>query len=132
MVAKNGWENVELVQDDVTNLKREFNFKFDAGVCTLGLSIIPDFKSAYQNLVYNVKEDGELIIGDMKLASGWQSHLNPFILLLSKKYGGSFSGHQNSLEIIAQMNKELLDLNYREFFLGAYYFCVGRKVIRNK
>jgi len=127
MVARSGWKNVVLIQDDVTNLKHKFDFKFDAGICTLGLSIIPNFYLAYENLVSNIKENGELIIGDMKLASGWQARFNPLTILLSRKYGGSLVGHKNSLKIISRMNQELMDVTYREFFMGAYYFCVGRK-----
>jgi hypothetical protein len=49
-------------------------------VCTLGISIIPDFKAAYYNLARNVKIGREIIIGDMQLATGWKSKLNPLTI----------------------------------------------------
>ena len=87
-----------------------FDTKFDAGVCTLGLSIIPEYKTAYSNLVSNIKKDGEIIIGDMQLASGWLASLNPFTIFLSKKYGGTFEGHKNSLELYEMMKNELSEI----------------------
>ena len=108
------WENIELMEADV-------------GVCTLGLSIIPEYKSAYYHLLQNVKQQGEIIIGDMQLASGWLSFFNPVTIALAKKFGGTLQGHQNSLELYAMMKKELTGLIKKEFFLGAYYFCVGKK-----
>ncbi len=127
MVASYGWENVDLIQDDVTDFKNKLDFKTDAGICTLGLSIIPNFKEAYDNLLSTIKENGELIIGDMKLATGWQARFNPLTIFFAKRFGGTLEGHENSLEIISKMNQELTDVTYRDFFMGAYYICKGRK-----
>lgn len=57
-LGKKKWENVRLINADVTKFKEKFHKIFDAGVCTLGMSIIPDYKSAYNNLVSNVKKAG--------------------------------------------------------------------------
>lgn len=127
LVERYDWENIELIQDDVTNLKNNYEFKFDAGICTLGLSIIPNFKKAYDNLLSNIKENGELIIGDMKLATGWQARFNPLTIFFAKRFGGTLEGHKNSLEIISKMNQELTGVKFRDFFMGAYYICIGRK-----
>ena len=72
-IRKNRWDNIELVQADVTTFRDRVKPKADAGICTLGLSIIPDFTTAYENLLSNVKIQGEIIIGDMQLAYGWKA-----------------------------------------------------------
>ncbi len=125
-IRKNKWENIELIEADITRFKGQFIEKFDAGVCTLGMSIIPDYKSAYSNLISYVKQQGEIIIGDMQLASGWQARLNPLTLFLAKRYGGTYAGHQNSLALRVTMNKELTDVRDRNFFFNSYFYCIGR------
>jgi len=125
-IRKNGWDNIELIHGDVTKFREKLSIKADSGVCTLGMSIIPDFKRAYQNLLSNVRSGGEIIIGDMQLASGWQARLNPFTILLAQRFGGSLEGHQNSLELISMMEQTLQDVKKSELFFKTYYYCIGR------
>ena len=125
-IKRKKWKNVELVEADITKLKEPFDTKFDVGVCTLGISIIPDFKTAYTNLVSNIKKQGEIIIGDMQLASGKFARLNHFTIFLAKRYGGSYQGHQNSVELLDIMKKELNEVIKREFFFGSYFYCIGK------
>ena len=62
----------------------------------------------------------------MQLASGWFARLNPLTIFLSKKYGGTYEGHQNSRELCSMMKKELTDVRKREFFFKAYFYCIGK------
>jgi len=126
-IRKNKWENIELIEADITQFHNILDKKADVGVCTLGLSIIPEFETAYRSLLSNVKNHGEIIIGDMQLASGWLARLNPFTIFLSKKYGGTFEGHQNSLKLNSIMKRELIDIKRREFFFKSYYYSIGKK-----
>ena len=90
------------------------------------MSIIPEYKSAYYNLFSYVKKQGEIIIGDMQLASGWLARLNPLTIFLSKKYGGTYEGHKNSIELRSMMKKELTEIREREFFFKSYFYCIGK------
>jgi demethylmenaquinone methyltransferase/2-methoxy-6-polyprenyl-1,4-benzoquinol methylase len=126
-ISRNNWRNIELVHADVTRFENELDPKADTGVCTLGMSIIPEFRSAYRNLLSNVRTGGEVIIGDMQLASGWQARLNPITITMAKRYGGSFEGHQNSLKLYSLMKESLDDVKKEEYFLKAYYFSIGKK-----
>ncbi len=126
-VRKEGWSNVELHEGDITRFENKLGKKADAGVCTLGMSIIPEYKTAFYNLLSNVKDDGEIIIGDMQLASGWLACLNPVTVFLAKKFGGTHEGHKNSLELYALIEREMADVRKREFFFGSYYYCIGNK-----
>jgi ubiquinone/menaquinone biosynthesis C-methylase UbiE len=124
---KNNWNNIELIQADVIEFNDDSGFQYDSGVCTLGLSIIPEYLTAYYNLLTNVKENGEIIIGDMQLASNWYARFNPFTIFLAKRFGGTYEGHKHSIELITLMKKELKDVRKKEFFLRSYYYCIGKK-----
>jgi len=126
-VADFGWKNVELIQADVTIFDSLNRSGADVGVCTLGMSIIPDFEKAYYNLLSQVKTGGEIIIGDMKLASGWKALFNPITVFLAKRFGGTIEGHQNSIKLISMMHQNLEDVTLHEYFMGAYFYCIGRK-----
>ncbi len=125
-IRKYKWDNIELIKADATKFNDKLDKNFDVGVCTLGMSIIPDYKSAYYNLVSYVKKKGEIIIGDMQLASGWFTPLNPFTIFLAKRYGGTFVGHQNSIELCSIIKKELTEVRKREFFFKSYFYCIGK------
>ncbi len=64
----------------------------------------------------------------MQLASDWYARFNPLTLLLAKRFGGTFEGHQNSLELWSIMKKELKEVKKREFFMKSYYCCIGKKM----
>jgi len=128
IIKKEKWDNIELIEADITKFKDKLDKIADVGVCTLGMSIIPDYRSAYYNLLSNVKEQGEIIIGDMQLASGWLTRLKTKLtIFLAKKYGGTYEGHQNTLELYSMMKKELVDVKKREFLLKSYFYAIGKK-----
>ena len=122
---RNGWKNVALIHSDVTTFTGKLPIKADVGICTLGLSIIPEYQTAYSNLLSGIKNGGEIIIGDMQLASGWLANFNPFTLFLARKYGGTREGHQNSQVILELMQGGLSEIRKKEFFFGAYFYCIG-------
>jgi demethylmenaquinone methyltransferase/2-methoxy-6-polyprenyl-1,4-benzoquinol methylase len=126
-ISRNNWSNIELVHVDVITFENKLDPKADAGVCTLGMSIIPEFRSAYYNLLSNIRVGGEIIIGDMQLASGWQAHLNPLTISMAKRYGGTLEGHQNSLELSSLMKETLDNVRKEEYFFRAYFFSIGKK-----
>jgi len=126
-IDKYGWKNVELIKEDVTSLNHSLNEKADIGICTLGMSIIPEYRIAYSNLLSNVKKGGKIIIGDMQLASGWKAMFNPITILMAKKFGGSKKGHRNSQMIFSLMVAELQDVSKKSFFMDAYCYCIGTK-----
>ncbi len=126
-ISRNNWSNIELVRADVIRFENKLDPKADTGVCTLGMSIIPEFRSAYYNLLSNIRVGGEIIIGDMQLASGWQAHLNPLTIFMAKRYGGTLEGHQNSLELFSLMKETLDNVRKEEYFFKAYYFSIGKK-----
>lgn len=126
-VERNHWQNIELIEADVINYQEKLVDKADAGVCTLGLSIIPDYLSAYKSLLSNVKGRGEILIGDMQLASGKMTVFNPLVLRMSKRFGGTREGHRNSRLLRDKLFLDLEEIQTSEFFFNSYYYCVGKK-----
>lgn len=125
-IDKYNWNNIELVKADVTKHKHN-TFDFDVSICMLGLSVISDYKEAYKNLYNHTKDNGEIIIADMKLSTNKSKLVNPLTVFLSKKYGGTYEGHKNSLEIIDNMKKTLSNIRTEAFLLDSFYYCIGKK-----
>lgn len=72
-VARHGWENLQLVQTDVRQLTPALlrasgaavpAAGFDAVVCTLGLSVISDWKAAWQAMRALVRPGGRIAVMD--------------------------------------------------------------------
>jgi demethylmenaquinone methyltransferase/2-methoxy-6-polyprenyl-1,4-benzoquinol methylase len=126
-IDKNSWNNVEVIGADITKYRLYNDIKFDAGVCTLGMSVIPKAMSAYENLLSNIRSDGEIIISDMQLAKGWKSVFNPLTVYISKKYGGTYKRHKNSTDISLAMIQNLKDVKKETFLLDSYFYCLGKK-----
>lgn len=124
-VIKNKWKNVELVVGDVKTFKDSLGRKFDAGVCTLGISVVPDYMTAYNNLRNHVRTGGEMIIGDARIVTGRWAFLNPVLVFMARKFGGSLEGHQNSANLCSLMTVDLTGFRKREFFFNSYFYAIG-------
>jgi ubiquinone/menaquinone biosynthesis C-methylase UbiE len=125
-IEQKKWKNIELFEADVTQWKGSEQ-SYDAGVCTLGLSIIPECQKVYNNLLAFVKPGGEIIIGDMQLATGWKAFFNPITIFMAKRFGGTLEGHRNAAELSNLMLATLRDSKKKEFFLNSYFYCMGKK-----
>lgn len=121
------WANVALVQADVTEFELPREARFDAGVCTLGMSIIPDWAIAYRNLLASVRTGGRVVIGDLRPATGWRALLNPLVSWWTRPYGGSKQGHANARALFQRMERELDPVETRACSHGTYQYCVARK-----
>jgi len=99
-------------------------------VCTLGLSIIPDWEVAYRNLLASVRSGGRVVIGDLQLATGWRALLNPLVSLWTRRYGGSIQGHANARRLFQRMERELEQVASRTYGHETYRACVARKPSR--
>jgi ubiquinone/menaquinone biosynthesis C-methylase UbiE len=125
-IKKEKWSNIELIEADVTKFKGKLAKDFDTAVCTLGMSVIPEYKSAYYNLISYVKTHGEIIIADVQLIPGWLAHLNFIPVVLTKKYGGTYEGYQNTIELCSIMKNELTDVIKKDLFFKSYFYCIGK------
>ena len=70
-VARAGWSNVRLREGDVCELgTARLGEPFDAAVCTLGLSVIPQWQRAWEAMVSSVRPGGRLAIMDASYPEG--------------------------------------------------------------
>jgi ubiquinone/menaquinone biosynthesis C-methylase UbiE len=118
-VEHKGWKNVELIQGDATRIDLEQ--KFDAALCTLAISVIPDYGSALRRMVAHVKLGGWLAIGDAKRSSGWKGFAFNWLADLSA-YGAAAVSTRRPWEVLQEM---LSNFHYEEWFSGFFYVAGG-------
>lgn len=64
-IARAGWENVRVREADVCALgPGELGVPFDAALCTLGLSVIPDWQQAWRSMLACVRPGGRVAVMD--------------------------------------------------------------------
>jgi ubiquinone/menaquinone biosynthesis C-methylase UbiE len=126
-LEREGWTNVTLIEADVTEFEPPGEVPFDVGVCTLGMSIIPEWAAAFDALLGAVKPGGRLVVGDLQLATGFRALLNPLVSWWTRPYGGSLQGHANTRALFERMERQLEVLGTGEDGHATYRYCVGRK-----
>jgi ubiquinone/menaquinone biosynthesis C-methylase UbiE len=99
-VARCRWSNVSLIEADVERLAPDYlqelglsvpDAQFDAALCTLGLSVIPDWKSAWQATLALVRPGGKVAVMDggypsQPGAAGEVVALRPLVWLICRMY----------------------------------------------
>jgi ubiquinone/menaquinone biosynthesis C-methylase UbiE len=128
-IASNGWTNVKLVKGDVTALPEctVGIASYDAGMCTLGLSIINQPENAFQGLKNAVKGGGRIVIGDVCSFSGLKSILNPFNTLIDLTFGNTHRSLTHSRIFAEALPSDLLEAKLKWHLGGSYYIASGRR-----
>ncbi len=118
-VERAGWENVELIQGDASSI--DLKRKFDAALCTLAMSVIPDYRSALECMAAHLKQGGRLTIGDGKRSSRWYSRPLNWLADLSG-YGAAAVPSRRPWE---WLRERLGDFHYEEWAWGFFYAAAG-------
>lgn len=126
-IEREGWTNVTLVEADVTDFEPPGGGAFDVGICTLGMSIIPEWTAAFDGLLAAVRPGGRVVVGDLQLATGLRALLNPLVSWWTRPYGGSLQGHANTRALFERMQAQLELVATGEDGHATYRFCVARK-----
>jgi ubiquinone/menaquinone biosynthesis C-methylase UbiE len=128
-IADNGWTNVKLVKGDVTALPESVveTASYDAGICTLGLSIISEPEKAFQVLKNAVRGGGRIVIGDVCSFSGLKSILNPLNTLTNLTGGNTHRSLAHSRIFAEALPSDLLDAKLKWHLGGCYYIASGRR-----
>jgi SAM-dependent methyltransferase len=126
-IVDNGWTNVKLVKGDVTALPESVveTASYDAGICTLGLSIVSEPEKAFQALKNAVRAGGRILIGDVCSFSGLKSILNPLNTLMNCPGGNTRRSLVHSRVFAEALASDLLDVKLK-WHLGSYYIASGR------
>jgi ubiquinone/menaquinone biosynthesis C-methylase UbiE len=128
-IMDNGWTNVKLVKGDVTALPKSVveTAPYDAGICTLGLSIISEPEKAFQALKNAVREGGRIVISDVCSFSGLKSFLNPLNTLGNLAGGNTRRSLAQSRVFAETLSSDLLDATLKWQHGGSYYIASGRR-----
>jgi ubiquinone/menaquinone biosynthesis C-methylase UbiE len=127
-ITDNGWTNVKLVKGDITALPAGVveTASYDAGICTLGLSIISEPEKAFQALKDAVGGGGRIVIGDVCSFSGLKSILNPLRTLGDLPAGNTHRSLAHSRVFAEALPSGLSDVNLKWWLGGSYYIASGR------
>lgn len=126
-IADNGWTNVKLVKGDVTALPAGVveAASYDAGLCTLGLSIVSEPEKAFQALKNAVRGGGKIVIGDVCSFSGLKSIVNPLRTLGDLPAGNTYRSLAHSRVFAEALPLALSDVKLTWHRGGAYYIASG-------
>jgi SAM-dependent methyltransferase len=73
-----GWRNVELVQGDAATVELPLE-SFDAALCIVGLSVVPDHEGAIERVRAALKGGGRFVVLDGRLDRGLIRFLGPVL-----------------------------------------------------
>jgi len=115
--------NVQLIRGDATNLQLEE--QFDAVLCTLAMSVIPNYERALERMLDHLKPGGWISISDAQLSPRW--YARPF------NWISNLMGWGAAADISRTPWKKLSTLvenySYQELFFGFFYIARGQKKV---
>lgn len=117
-IEENQWDNIFLIQQDAAQL--ETGEHYDAVICVLGMSVIPNYENAMRHAFAHVRQGGTLVIADISTSELW--YLQPFHWLAEFFF----------IQDTTRRPWELLeawadDFEREELLLGYMYVASGRK-----
>jgi ubiquinone/menaquinone biosynthesis C-methylase UbiE len=122
-VAREHWSNVQLVQANVA----DWNIPdgVSAVVSTLALTLLPEYDSIIQRASHALRAGGRVAVLDLKQPARWPMWLVRLAAWLNKPFGVSLEiAERHPWESIRHY---LTETEFREYYFGALYLCVGRK-----
>jgi ubiquinone/menaquinone biosynthesis C-methylase UbiE len=107
-VAQAGWDNVELIEADARQLDAEMvgRTQFDAAICILGLSVVPDWADVFERMFDLVRPGGRVAVMDLYLDGKRSSGVaNTYYKLLARadqrrRFWEPLDQHVDDLEVI--------------------------------
>ncbi len=124
-VEREGWENVELIQGDAARI--DLGRDFDATLCTLAISVIPDHRGALERMLAHTKSGGRLAISDAKRSPRWYGRPFNWVADLLG-YGAAEVMSQRRWESVQEsLEKMLGDYHCEEWAWGFFYAASGRR-----
>lgn len=122
-VDRAGWTNVELVQADLAEW--QFPVGVSGVVSTLALTLVPEYDTIIERARDALKPEGRLAVFDMKEPAGWPAWLVRLAAWLNRPFGVSLDlADRHPWESI---RRHLTEIDYKEYYFGAVYLCVGKK-----
>lgn len=120
-IAKEGWRNVEVVQGDAAKLPYPENH-FDGAICSLAMSVVPDYKEALKRMVEVVKPGKRVVVSDVRPFGGILRVLNPIW-----DYGNRLAAADITRDAARDMKGLLNDVEVEEHLSGMFYIAWGTR-----
>lgn len=122
-VDREGWHNVELVQADVADWHSPDGVA--AVYSTLALTLLPEYDAVIERASQALKPGGRLAVLDLKQPARWPMWLVRLAAWINKPFGVSLElAERHPWESV---RRYLTETEFREYYFGAVYLCVGRK-----
>jgi ubiquinone/menaquinone biosynthesis C-methylase UbiE len=126
-IRNHRWENIHLIREDARNLsagllKQHAGIeKVDRVLCTLGFSVVPDWRDVFENSYELLKEDGRYAIMDWSLEKP-----TPFARFLRFIAKGEIRGPWESRRTWEAL-QTTEDFSHTTFFGGRIFVASGTK-----
>ncbi len=120
-IMEEGWGNVEIVQGDAAELPYPEDH-FDGAICTLAMSVIPDYKEALKRMVKVVKPGKHVVVIDVRPFGGILSVLNPLW-----DFGNRLAAADIKRDTVKDMKTLLDDVEKEEHLSGILYIAWGTR-----
>ncbi len=125
-VARERWTNVQLEQADLAEW--QFPEAVSGIYSTLALTLVPEYDAIIERASRALKSGGRLAVLDLKEPAGWPRWLLRFMAWSWKPFGVSLAlAVRHPWESI---RRYLPETEYKEYYFGAVYLCVGKKAVR--
>jgi demethylmenaquinone methyltransferase/2-methoxy-6-polyprenyl-1,4-benzoquinol methylase len=121
-IQHRGWRNVELVCADIADYGLPPGV--DAVLSTFAITLVPAFDEAIRRAAAALRPGGRLAILDLRRPP-WPDALVRFAAWLNRPFGVTVDlGERHPWE---SMRRHLANVQYREYYFGAIYLCVGER-----
>ena len=124
LVDRNGWKNVELIEDDAAQLS--LGQVVDAAVCVLAVVNIPDYREAMRRMVAAVRPGGRIVIADARLPKSGHSGLSNWVAKRIAHYLAADLSREPEKEFAQMVD----DYSYREVARGFYFIASGKAPVK--
>lgn len=116
-----GWQNVELVEADLTT--HNFPQDMNAAIATFSLEMVPDYDAVIRRIAGALPAGGRLAIYGLKHSERWPRWLLRLGVRLNKSFGTS--SDYTSFRPFESVRGHLNEVEFQEFYFGAAYLSVG-------
>lgn len=122
-VEKNHWENVELVQSDVSEF--DFPTPVNGVITTFALSLVPNYDKVIENAYNALAPGGRFVDMASKTPRGMLRFLKPLVFPFLRPFGDPEK--YMDVRTWESIKKHFGEAEFEEFFGGAAYVTRGEK-----
>lgn len=122
-IAKNDWDNIELVQSDAAEY--EFPVNLNGVFSSFALTLVPEYEKVIERAAQALAPGGRLVVLDLKLPDNWPGWLSQLGVLITRPFGVTrdLSERQPWKVMPTYFHK----VDAKQLYGGFAYIAVGEK-----